>query len=97
MRSHPPYAGFHADLNETYPVGTVDADSLRVMRTSRKCLDAAIAICKPGALFRDIGKVMSVSPSSPPPPPLLPSSLTAARQRAARAPERLDALCRALE
>lgn len=50
--------GFHADLNETYPVGRVDEDSKRLMRTARQCLDEAIKICKPGALIRDIGKVI---------------------------------------
>jgi methionyl aminopeptidase len=50
--------GYHGDLNETYPVGNVDADSTRLMRTARECLDAAIALCKPGALFRDLGRTM---------------------------------------
>ncbi|KAH8099480.1 methionine aminopeptidase [Cristinia sonorae] len=50
--------GFHADLNETYPVGRVDDDHMKVMRAARHSLDAAIAICKPGALFRDIGKAI---------------------------------------
>ena len=54
----PRAAGFHSDLNETYPVGRVDDDSLRLMRTARKCLDEAIKLCKPGALFRDLGKTM---------------------------------------
>ena len=50
--------GYHADLNETYPVGKVDDDSIRLMRAARESLDAAIKICKPGALFRDLGRVM---------------------------------------
>ncbi|RPD66038.1 methionine aminopeptidase [Lentinus tigrinus ALCF2SS1-6] len=50
--------GFHGDLNETYPVGRVDDDSLRLMRTARKCLDEAIKLCKPGALIRDLGKTI---------------------------------------
>ncbi|KIY64928.1 methionine aminopeptidase [Cylindrobasidium torrendii FP15055 ss-10] len=52
------YQGWHADLNETYPVGTIDEDSRKLIRTTREALDAAISICKPGALFRDIGKVI---------------------------------------
>ncbi|KAL6300164.1 methionine aminopeptidase [Sparassis latifolia] len=52
------YDGFHGDLNETYPVGRVDDDSKRLMRTARRCLDEAIALCKPGALFRDLGKTI---------------------------------------
>jgi methionyl aminopeptidase len=54
------YAGYHADLNETYPVGKIDDESAKLIRTTRECLDAAIKICKPGALFRDLGKAMYV-------------------------------------
>ncbi|PPR06667.1 hypothetical protein CVT26_001209, partial [Gymnopilus dilepis] len=50
--------GYHGDLNETYPVGEIDEDSKRLIRTTRESLDEAIKICKPGALFRDIGKVI---------------------------------------
>lgn len=53
-------AGFHADLNATYPVGEIDEESKKLIRTTREALDAAIAICKPGVPFRDIGKAMSV-------------------------------------
>ena len=53
--------GFHSDLNETYPVGRVDEDSQRLMRTAHKCLYEAIKACKPGALIRDLGKVMYVN------------------------------------
>ncbi len=48
------------DLNETYPVGRIDEDSERLIRTARKCLDESIKVCKSGALIRDIGKVMWV-------------------------------------
>jgi methionyl aminopeptidase len=50
--------GFHGDLNETYAVGQIDDDSKTLVRTCREALDAAIKICKPGTLFRDIGKAM---------------------------------------
>jgi methionyl aminopeptidase len=50
--------GFHGDLNETYPVGTVDEASTRLMKAARDSMYAAIELCKPGALFRDIGKAM---------------------------------------
>lgn len=52
--------GFHGDLNETYAVGEIDDDSKTLIRTCRESLDAAIKICKPGTLFRDIGKAMWV-------------------------------------
>lgn len=41
-------------------MGEIDDESKKLIRTTREALDAAIAICKPGALFRDIGKVMLV-------------------------------------
>ncbi|KAG6854304.1 hypothetical protein C0991_008199 [Blastosporella zonata] len=52
------FEGYHADLNATYPVGEIDEDSKKLIRTARSCLDESIKICKPGALFRDIGKVI---------------------------------------
>lgn len=52
------YDGYHADLNATYPVGTIDEESKMLVRTTRQCLDEAIKVCKPGALFRDIGKAI---------------------------------------
>ena len=50
--------GYHGDLNATYPVGKIDEDSERLIRTTRESLDEAIKLCKPGALLRDVGKVM---------------------------------------
>ncbi|KAJ8520430.1 hypothetical protein ONZ45_g2783 [Pleurotus djamor] len=50
--------GFHGDLNETYAVGKIDEASRKLLRVTRECLDDAIALCKPGALFRDLGKVI---------------------------------------
>ncbi|KAJ6569567.1 peptidase M24, structural domain-containing protein [Mycena capillaripes] len=55
-----PLQCFHGDVNGTYPVGEIDDESAKLLRTSRECLDKAIEICKPGALFRDIGKIMRV-------------------------------------
>jgi len=52
------FDGYHGDVNETYAVGEIDDDSKRLIRTTRECVDEAIAICKPGALFRDIGRVI---------------------------------------
>jgi len=52
------YDGYHGDVNATYPVGKIDEDSERLIRTTRESIDESIKICKPGALFRDIGKVI---------------------------------------
>lgn len=57
------YDGVHSDLNAMYPVGKISDDDAKLIETTRKCLDEAIKICKPGALFRDIGKVMCAFPS----------------------------------
>ncbi|UZJ51335.1 hypothetical protein CBS101457_000655 [Exobasidium rhododendri] len=53
--------GYHGDLNSTYPVGpkaeASEAD-MRLIKTTRECLDAAIAICGPGVPYADIGRVI---------------------------------------
>ncbi|KAJ9119207.1 hypothetical protein QFC22_003699 [Naganishia vaughanmartiniae] len=46
------HGGFHGDLNATYPVGKVDPASLELVKTTKEALDEAIAICKPGVLYR---------------------------------------------
>jgi len=51
-------AGFHGDVNATYAVGAISEESQNLIDTTRRCLDEAIKMCKPGALFRDIGKTM---------------------------------------
>jgi methionine aminopeptidase len=53
-------SGFHGDLNETYPVGRIDEESQKLIQTTRECLDNAIKLCKPGTLFRDLGRAMYV-------------------------------------
>jgi methionyl aminopeptidase len=55
------HGGFHGDLNETYYIGDkarADPDSVRVVEAARVCLDNAIKLVKPGALFRDYGTVI---------------------------------------
>jgi len=55
------HGGYHGDLNETYYVGEKarnDPDSVRVVEAARECLDAAIKLVKPGALFRSYGNVI---------------------------------------
>jgi methionyl aminopeptidase len=50
--------GYHADLNETYMMGDVDADSRRLVETSFQCLANAVAMVQPGTLYRDLGTVI---------------------------------------
>ncbi|KAL4976449.1 peptidase M24, structural domain-containing protein [Aspergillus desertorum] len=55
------HGGYHADVNETYYVGdrtTADSDSVRVVETTRECLDMAIELVKPGTPIREFGRVI---------------------------------------
>lgn len=49
------YHGYHADLNETYLVGNVDEAGKRLVECARSCLEAAIAVVKPGVPYRSVG------------------------------------------
>jgi len=53
------YNGFHGDVNETFLVGNVDEESKTLVRVTRECLEKAIAIVKPGTLYREVGNVIS--------------------------------------
>jgi methionyl aminopeptidase len=50
--------GYHGDLNETFCVGKVDADGRKLVQTAFECLAAAMALVKPGTLYRDLGAVI---------------------------------------
>lgn len=56
--------GFHGDLNETIAMGNVDERGLELVKTTRECLDLAIAACKPGVLYRDMGNIIQKHASS---------------------------------
>ncbi len=45
-------------MNETYYVGTPSPSAIRVVETARDCLDASIALVKPGMAFRDPGNTI---------------------------------------
>ncbi|PFH38125.1 methionine aminopeptidase [Besnoitia besnoiti] len=53
------YKGMHGDLNETYFVGEVDADSKRLVEGAYECLMAAVKQCRPGMMYREIGRIVS--------------------------------------
>lgn len=44
--------GFHSDLNETFLVGNVDEKSLKLVKCAYDSLAAAVAMCRPGSLYR---------------------------------------------
>ncbi len=51
--------GFHSDLNETFCVGTVDAASKQLIKSSYESLMAAVAMVAPNTMVRDFGKTIS--------------------------------------
>jgi methionyl aminopeptidase len=53
------YKGYHGDLNETVVVGEVDEASKQLVKVTYECLHKAIAICKPGTPYREIGEVIT--------------------------------------
>lgn len=56
--------GYHGDLNETYLVGRGSRDKAKTERAKKlmtaalECLELAIANCRPGVRFRDLGGVL---------------------------------------
>ncbi|XP_057381238.1 methionine aminopeptidase 1D, mitochondrial-like isoform X2 [Daphnia carinata] len=50
--------GFHGDVSETFLVGDVDEKGRELVAVTKKCLDEAVAICKPGRPFNYIGAVI---------------------------------------
>lgn len=49
------YNGYHGDLNETFFVGNVDEDSVRLVKCAYDALAAAIDLVRPGTLYRLAG------------------------------------------
>jgi methionyl aminopeptidase len=53
------YQGYHTDLNETWLIGQVDAQSKLLVDTTYQCLQEAIKIVKPGTMYREVGNVIT--------------------------------------
>jgi methionyl aminopeptidase len=53
------YQGYHTDLNETWLIGNVDADTALLVETTHQCLQAAIATVRPGVMYRELGNVIT--------------------------------------
>ena len=51
--------GYHSDLNETFCVGNVSAEKKKLIKATHDSLFKAIAMCKPGAFYRDLGGVIT--------------------------------------
>lgn len=51
--------GYHGDLNETFLVGKVDDDGVRLVKNAFDCLSTAVELVRPGTMFRELGKHIS--------------------------------------
>jgi len=56
--------GYHGDLNETFCVGNVDEDGEKLVKTAFDCLASALALVKPGTLYRDLGSAIHKTAAS---------------------------------
>ena len=50
--------GVHGDTNATFPVGTIDDESARLITVTHECLERGIAAVKPGQPINVIGKAI---------------------------------------
>jgi len=50
--------GFYGDAARTYPVGRISPEAERLVETTRECLEAAIARCRPGNWLFDISRAV---------------------------------------
>jgi len=50
--------GFHGDCSETFCVGECDEEAKRLIKTTYQAWQSAIAICKPGVPYSEIGGVI---------------------------------------
>jgi methionine aminopeptidase len=44
---------------QTFVVGEVDDDSKKLVKVAHDCLQKAVAMCKPGVRYRDVGDAIS--------------------------------------
>ena len=51
----PIVGGYCGDTSQTFRVGKISDEAEALVETTNSCLAAAIAVCKPGAYFGDIG------------------------------------------
>lgn len=50
--------GFHGDTCRTFECGNVDDNGKRLIKATQESLNKAIAVCKPGANYWDIGRTI---------------------------------------
>jgi methionyl aminopeptidase len=53
------YHGFHGDVNETYPVGEIDAESKRLIQAAYDCMFKGIQLVRPTVMYSQIGDAIA--------------------------------------
>lgn len=53
------YNGMHTDWAHTYIIGKVSGEHKKLVSTTEECLRKAVEICKPGAYYNTIGKLVT--------------------------------------
>lgn len=49
------YNGYHGDCSATFPVGEIDKEAQQLIDATKRAMDEAIAVCRPGQHFYAIG------------------------------------------
>ena len=53
------FNGFHTDMAHTYCIGDkILGKDIRLVKTTKDCLYGGISVCRPGAFYNDIGKIV---------------------------------------
>ena len=52
------WSGFYGDAAVTVPVGPVSEEAAGLLRVTRECLEAAVAVVRPGRRLTDVGDVI---------------------------------------
>jgi methionyl aminopeptidase len=50
--------GMHGDCSASFPIGAIDAESQKLLKVTRECLDLGVAAVRPGQPIRAIGRAI---------------------------------------
>ncbi|WZZ73980.1 hypothetical protein YC2023_085350 [Brassica napus] len=53
--------GYHGDTSKTFLCGDVDESLIQLVKVTEQCLEKGISVCRDGASFKEIGKIISFS------------------------------------
>ena len=50
--------GYHGDTSKTFLCGDVDESLVQLVKVTEECLEKGISVCRDGASFNEIGKII---------------------------------------